>query len=64
MISFIVPSHNYGSLISNCVSSIMKNDKNFIREIIVVNDSSSDHTDEVIKKLKKNTKKLNTLKEF
>ena len=62
MISFIVPSHNYGSLISNCVSSIMKNDKNFIREIIVVNDSSSDHTDEVIKKLKKKYKKIKYFK--
>ena len=62
MISFIVPSHNYGSLISNCVSSIRKNDKNFMREIIVVNDSSSDHTDEVIKKLKKKYKKIKYFK--
>ena len=60
MISFIVPSHNYGSLISNCVSSIMKNFKN-IREIIVINDKIEYGSNN---KIKKNTKKLNTLKEF
>ena len=62
MISFIIPSHNYGSLIGNCVSSIMKNEKKFIKEIIVVNDSSTDHTDEVIKKLKKKFKKIKYFK--
>ena len=44
MISFIVPSHNYGTYLKKCVQSILKNNKKFIEEIIIINDSSSDNT--------------------
>ena len=53
MISFVVPAHNYGYLITKCISSILKNEKKFIKEIIIINDSSNDDTDLIIKKLKK-----------
>lgn len=50
MISVIIISHNYGNYIKKCVSSILSNDQNLIKEIIIVNDSSSDNTDNIIKK--------------
>ncbi len=58
MISFVVPAHNYGYLITKCISSILKNEKKFIKEIIIINDSSNDDTDLIIKKLKKKIKKI------
>jgi len=62
MISFIVPSHNYGYLLSNCILSILKNDKKFVKEILVVNDASEDNTDLVIRKLRKKSKKIKYFK--
>jgi len=53
MISFIIPSHNYGALIGDCSLNIIKNEKKFIKEIIVINDSSEDNTGEIVKRLKK-----------
>ena len=53
MISFVIPSHNYGYLITNCILSILKNEKKLVKEIIIINDSSNDNTDQIIKKLKK-----------
>jgi|TARA_B110000211_G_C13916006_1_gene480520 glycosyltransferase involved in cell wall biosynthesis len=58
MISFVVPAHNYGYSITKCISSILKNEKKFIKEIIIINDSSNDDTDLIIKKLKKKIKKI------
>ena len=40
MISIIVISHNYGKFLNRCVNSILKNDKSFIKEIIIINDSA------------------------
>ena len=62
MISFIIPSHNYGALIGDCIFSILKNEKKFIKEIIVINDSSGDNTDEIVKKIKKKSKKIRYFK--
>ncbi len=62
MISFVIPSHNYGYLITNCILSIMKNEKKFVKEIIIINDSSTDNTDQIIKKLKKRYKKIKYFK--
>ena len=53
MISFLIPSHNYGNFLKKCVKSIIKNNPKYIKEIIIVNDASSDNTDQIIKELKK-----------
>ena len=58
MISFIVPSHNYGNYLRKCIYSILKNDKKFIKEVIIINDSSSDNTRKIYKKYFKNVKKI------
>ena len=53
MISVVVTSHNYGKYLQKCIESILDNDKSFLREIIIINDSSKDDTESVVKKLKK-----------
>tara|TARA_Y100000590_G_C15713421_1_gene1011072 strand:- start:199 stop:882 length:684 start_codon:yes stop_codon:yes gene_type:complete len=53
MISFLIPSHNYGDFLKKCVKSIKKNNPKYIKEIIIVNDSSTDNTDLIIKELKR-----------
>ena len=56
MISFVVTCHNYGKYLQKCVEkTILDNDKSFLREIIIINDSSKDNTEYVAKKLKKKT---------
>ena len=62
MISFVIPSHNYGSLVSECILSILKNEKKFIKEIIIIDDSSKDDTSKIVKKLKKRSKKIKYFK--
>jgi glycosyltransferase involved in cell wall biosynthesis len=56
VISVVVICHNYGRFLSKCVQSILLNKKKYIREILIINDSSIDNTEEVSKKLKKNNK--------
>ena len=51
MISFIIPTHNYGHLLERCIKSICKNNAKYI-EIVIVNDHSNDNTEHVVKKLK------------
>lgn len=54
MISFIVPTRNYGPYLKKCIYNILKNDRKFIKEIIIINNSSSDNTKDVcIKYFKK-----------
>ena len=36
MISFIVPSHNYGTYLKKCIQSILKNNPKLIKEIIII----------------------------
>ena len=62
MISFVVTCHNYGKYLQKCVESILDNDKSFLREIIIINDSSKDNTEYVAKKLKKKTEKIKYFK--
>lgn len=56
MITFLIPSHNYAKFLSKCISSINKNNPKFIKEIIIVNDGSTDNTDGVVNLLKKKIK--------
>ncbi len=56
MISFIVPTHNYGYMLNKCISSILKNEKKYIREILIINDASQDNTDKIVKNILKNKK--------
>tara|TARA_A100001015_G_scaffold317986_1_gene436444 strand:+ start:3573 stop:4247 length:675 start_codon:yes stop_codon:yes gene_type:complete len=58
MISFIVPCHNYGYNLERCVKSILSNDKSLIKEILIINDSSTDNTKQVAFKLMKLSKKI------
>ena len=51
MISFIVPCHNYGYNLEKCVKSILSNEKSLIKEILIINDSSTDNTKQVASKL-------------
>ena len=56
MISFIVPTHNYGFMLKRCINSILSNKKKYVREILIINDASKDNTDQIVKKIKKNKK--------
>ena len=47
-ISFIIPAYNAEKVIEECIRSIIKIDYNNY-EIVVVNDGSTDHTEEIIK---------------
>ena len=46
MISVVLITHNYGKYIENCLESILKNNNSFVGEIIIVNDSSEDNSEE------------------
>ena len=63
MISIVVICHNYGRFLRKCLSSIIRADNKFLKEIIIIDDSSTDNTSvissfkEIIKKyffIKKN----------
>ena len=56
MITFVIPAHNYGRFLKKCIISIYNNNPKFVKEIIIVNDGSTDGTDLVIRKLKKKIK--------
>ena len=49
MISFIIPSYNSASTIKRAIESILNQNANIRYEIIVVDDGSSDNTEEVLK---------------
>ncbi len=61
MISIIVTTHNHEKYIIKCLNSILKNDKDLLNEIIVINDSSNDQTEKKIKNLLKTYKKIKYL---
>ena len=55
MISIIVICHNYGRFLKKCVKSILLNEKKYIKEILIIDDSSKDDTKEIALDLKKKT---------
>ena len=55
MFSIIIPCHNYGKFLLDCVNSI-DFDNQYLTEIIIVNDNSNDETSEIIDSLKKKIK--------
>ena len=54
MISFIIPTYNSASTIERSINSILNQKSNIEYEIIVVNDGSTDQTDNVMKKFSNN----------
>ena len=53
MISIIVPTYNKASILNTTIHELLKQTHNDI-EIIIVNDGSSDNSDETIKNIKSN----------
>ena len=51
-ISIIVPAYNSEKNIEECLKSICNESKNFVSEIIVIDDGSIDKTSEIVKKFK------------
>ena len=58
MISVIIPAHNYGKYILECLNSILNNNNSLINEIIIINDSSIDETDLILKDYPKKNNKI------
>ena len=56
MISFIIPSYNSANTIKRAIESILNQNANIRYEIIVVDDGSSDNTEEVLKVYENNQK--------
>lgn len=56
MISVILIAHNYEKYIENCLNSILSNNNSFVGEIIIVNDSSEDNSEQIINKYLANPK--------
>ena len=50
--SIIIPAYNSEETIEPCLGKIINESKNFISEIIVVDDNSNDKTVEIVKKIK------------
>ena len=54
MISVIIVNHNYKKYIDKCFRSVLKNNSNLIKEIIIIDDSSlQDNKNYIFKKYKK-----------
>jgi glycosyltransferase involved in cell wall biosynthesis len=49
VISFIVPCYNYARFLPECVESILKLDGDFEWELVLIDDASTDNTQEVIR---------------
>lgn len=62
MISVILLTHNYANFLSDCLDSINKNDSSLIGEIIIINDNSSDNTDEIVSLYKSQNTKIRYFK--
>lgn len=48
-VSFVVPSYNYGHYLGDCLESILNQEKHSDFEIILIDDGSTDNTQEVLK---------------
>ena len=54
MISVIIVNHNYKKYIDKCFNSVLKNNSNLIKEIIIIDDSSlQDNKNYIFKKYRK-----------
>jgi cellulose synthase/poly-beta-1,6-N-acetylglucosamine synthase-like glycosyltransferase len=53
-LSVLVPAHNEERYIENCVNSILESDYQGEREIVVINDGSTDRTGDILKKFSGN----------
>ena len=62
MISIIVVNHNYINYIDQCIESVLKNNSKIIKEIIVIDDASSDGSFKWIKKKYKKISKMRLFK--
>lgn len=58
MISVVLLTHNYANYLSDCLDSILNNKLSLIGEIIIINDFSTDNTDEIVSKYKFKHKKI------
>ena len=56
MISFIIPSYNSAVTIKRAIDSILRQTTSLKYEIIVVDDGSTDNTEEIMKDYEKNEK--------
>ena len=55
MISFVIPAYNAEKTIERAINAILNQEKSNIEyEIIVINDGSKDHLDDIMKKFQKN----------
>lgn len=48
-VSFVVPCYNYGKYLSDCLNSIFSQDTNESYEVIVIDDASTDSTQDILK---------------
>ena len=59
-VSFIVPVYNTGKYIERCLKSIANQTKNIDLEVLIVNDGSTDNSEDVIKQyIEQNNTDLN-----
>ena len=49
-ISFIIPIYNSEKTIEDCIESIIKNKKNYDIEIVLINDGSTDNSENICQK--------------
>ena len=61
-VSVVVPCHNEAKYIEQCIKSIVEqSDYNSIRDILVVDDGSTDESPQILKQLKLKSNKLKIL---
>ena len=58
MISIVVICHNYGRFLRKCLSSIIRADNKVLKEIIIIDDSSTDNTSVISAEFQRNYKKI------
>ena len=62
MISIIIVNHNYVNFIEECIKSVKKNKSRLIKEIIIIDDASTDDSYSFITKKYSNYPKIKILK--
>ena len=60
-ISIVIPAHNEEKNIERIINLLLNNFDDYIKEIIIVNDCSTDNTALILNKLKKTIKKIEPL---